>query len=255
MASHIELLGIPGSGKTTLAPTLITQLRLHGFKALNAKEAVVAAARADERDWTTRQVVRVLPPRWAFRSVERSYQPFLGIRDMLLHHPDWGSAVMEITRRRQDLEPQQDRVLSWTLQVGWHYAIWRRHPVGPLVFDEGFAQRVVALLGYRFGRGEGDSSLLEDYVRAIPAPDLVVRIDTDPDAVHRRGGVPDRFAFLDGVSQMQYLRDVSDCVMTASDLLTRRGVDVRVVRNDGNLHDARSEVAAVVSSWVAETDA
>lgn len=255
MDIHVELLGIPGAGKTSATPVVLDELRAGGIEAFDSTQAIVAAARLDERDRATRGVVRRLPSRWSRRFVERSHHPFLGISDVLLRYPDWGVTVIEILKTRESSEPERDRVLAWTLSVGWQYALAQRYPGGCLVLDEGFAHRAVTLLGFQFGRDETDHDLLRKYTAAIPPPSLVVHVAADPEAVHDRAGVPERFRFLDSEAQLRYLRDAEECVRETSSLLSTRGVDVCLVENDGTLDSMRAGAASAVGSWLSRRTA
>lgn len=248
----VEFIGIPGSGKTTLMRTVLTRLSGAGLAPLDLNAAVVAAARHSLRDSALGPVLRFVPDRLARRLISRSHERFLSLSDALAGKPDLGIAVIDSLRNRSASAPDSDQAVRWMFETLWKHELWRRgNGANWLVLDEGFSHRAITLFGYRYGEDEGDFAALGRYLDAIPLPSLVIKVDTEPIACFERAGVPPRFRRLDREAQRRYLDAAGRCAADVAKLLTDRGVDVRVIDNNGLVEDSRAQLIDELDAWIA----
>lgn len=240
----VEFLGISGAGKSTLFSAAIDRLRSQDRAVLTLEEASHLAFRQMTRDPLWRSLLRPMPASISHRiwrhAFNRSQDRYLAIRDMMLSNPEAVEVVMATARRRRDIEIRPDLVIGrWvTLAVDYSMAKRALPPGSVLVIDEGFVNRAVSLFGYRFS--DADRLDLARYVRSVPAPDLVLHVDTAPDVAERRMKKwTSRMADQDHATRQGFLDGSALCVAAVLEILEEIGVPVaRIPNADDPVGDA-----------------
>ncbi len=242
----VELLGIPGSGKTTLARELVRSVS--GAVAL--EDAVHAAVRDRGEDPLARTVAR-LPRSSSGRlwrsSYSRSTDRFSGLTSFLGANPQTMEAVLAGQRSRKDRDLGQDLVLGWLLNLMARYQLaTERSTAEWLVIDEGFCQRGVALFSHGFV--PADLEMLDIYVGSIPQPDVVVVVDTPLEICESRldqRGWSERVRHLPIGARREFLAGAAATTNATAQRLETSGVEI--ARIDG--------AASIQSSLVKLTSA
>jgi hypothetical protein len=181
----VELVGTPGSGKTTLARTVVDILREHGIHATTIVEAARPRAR---RTPVGGMIGRLAPGRigdallWRLFYLCGSMQAvaFAVERRALARY------VARSQRTRPISAAMKRHTLYWYAQLGGRYRFLTRGPrvCDALVLDDGFLHRVVALHASHLE--EPDPSEIAAYVDLLPVPDLVIRPVADRETCERR---------------------------------------------------------------------
>lgn len=180
----VEFAGIPGSGKTTLSRIAAEGLRSKGFGAFTVIEA--ARIRASEST-----------PGGLLRRFERSRLARLALWWMF-YAASSIRAILFIWRFRTesiDMARTQGRravrqglkahTAWWYVQLGGRRMyLDSSRSIDAVLYDDGFAHRSVALFS-----SPGESGLtpgLDEYLRTVPTPDVVVHVRADVDTCLRR---------------------------------------------------------------------
>lgn len=235
----IELVGIPGAGKTTLARRLVVDLAATGTSATTMTEA----GRRRAARTRTGAAARRLPPRLASLLLWQRHLAGgrAGAIALCWRHPRLVVRVLATQWSRPGVPARlRAHVLRW-----WFAHAGRRaflagtaRPGDVLVVDDGFVHRAATL---HAGPGQPPrDDAVSAYVAAVPRPDLLVVVTADPptcaDRVRARGVW--RHRPLDPVALAWHLvhaeQAVAAAVRTARDL----GWDVLEVDNDGQALDA-----------------
>jgi hypothetical protein len=186
----IELIGTPGSGKTTLSRSLVEMLREQGIEAATIVEAARPRAR---RTLPGRFVAWVAPGRignavlWWLFYLYGSGQAVA----FAFERPALARQVRRSQRGRPVSTHMKRHILYWWAQLAGRYRLLTRGVNGRsvLVIDDGFLHRSAALHASHLE--DPDPSAIAAYVDLLPPPDLVIRPMAGPDVcegrVHDRG--------------------------------------------------------------------
>lgn len=230
---HVEFLGVPGSGTTTLAAALA-----HVSPSTSSLEdAVLASVRAGADDQLTRIVARLSKNGTAAiwrKAFARSTDRFSALNRFLTVSPETLEAVLAAQRARIGRDQGQGRSLGWILNLMAGFQLAEEH-LGEheaLMIDEGFAQRSIALCG--FGFTEDDHPLLERYLHSMPQPDAVIIVDTPIEVCETRldsRGWSERVAQLDGEDRRLFLGQTAAVIRFVIEYL--ESTTTELVRVDG----------------------
>ncbi len=228
----VEFLGIPGSGKSTLARELTGSLG----DAISLEEAVRISIADHGEDAVTRTAARLsrsASSRLWRTAYGRSSDRLAALTRFLAAHPTTLETVLAAQRQRDDRDRGQEMVLGWVLNLMSRYEL-ATASVGNrwLVIDEGFCQRAVAIFSHGFS--PADEPLLDDYMSAIPLPDVAVVVETPLDIARERlekRGWSERVRDLDGEARLRVLESSVSVVGSVITHLER--TMTRVIRVDG----------------------
>lgn len=230
---HIEFLGVPGSGTTTLTAELARVTP----STVTLDEAVHASLRAHANDQLTRLVARfsaTASGRVWRKAYARSTDRFSALNRFLAVSPATLEAVLAAQRSRADRDQVQERSLGWILNLMAGFQLAGEHlgEADMLMIDEGFAQRSIALCG--FGFSDQDHPLLLRYLEAIPLPDSVVWVDTPLEVCESRldvRGWSERVAGTSADDRRRFLHQTAGVVKMVKEFLQSSSAEL--IRVDG----------------------
>lgn len=258
MVLTVELIGAPGSGKSTVMAEVVTCLETAGRAVLTAQDSPRTVA---ARTGPGRLVAGVLPVRWrdrglwaVFRAVSGGYSVTRSARlPALTAH-----VLRSQWRRPRGALAARRRPLYWYLRmVGTREMLVRNaSPSEAVVLDEGLLHRAVQLLASPVEDPSEDR--VAGYVDRVPVPDVVVHVaagvESCVDRVRGRG-VWERMADLDPAVVGDHVRHAHHATTAVRAALTRRGCVVVDVDNDGDLPGLPGRVRAaldpVLAGWAA----
>ena len=233
----VEFIGPPGAGKSTLLREVVASVEEAGQSVADLDAATLVAIRAYGVDRLTRAVATLVrsssSPAWQ-RAYARSTDRFAALTRFLATNPEAMEVVLAAQRRRRERDLQQERVLSWILNLMAATQLAHETP-GPfdwLFIDEGFCQRAIALFGVGFD-GE-DEMLLRSYVGAIPLPEILIVVEASPSVCEARldeGEWSQRVTRMNRAQRRAFLSTAAHLVELVTDEAERLGA--RVIRIDG----------------------
>ena len=250
----VELLGTPGSGKTTLATWIVEALREHGVRASNIVEAARPRAR---RTPPGRIVGRVARGRVAEALLWRLFYVTSSLEAVAFafERPALTGRVVQRQRTRPISAAMKRHTLYWWMQLAGRYRFLTHghRACDVLVLDDGFLHRSVALHASHLE--EPDPAAVWSYVDAIPAPDLVIRPVADREVCERRvhaRGIWRHSRSLNDEQIAGTLRSAERAVELAVQRARARGWKVLEIDNgDRDLELVRRDVRdAVVAAFV-----
>ncbi|HUP76699.1 MAG TPA: hypothetical protein VM282_26930 [Acidimicrobiales bacterium] len=250
----IELVGCPGSGKTTLVPTIIEVCRRQGIVARHVNDA----ARPFTRRTVPGRLLAVVP----IRGVESRlcWGLYVGYRGLYAarfaaRNP---RLVRHLWRTQRDrpsgADARERRVLHWYVRMMGSRAFLRRHVRDDeaIVFDEGFVHRVVQL--HASGVEVPHVPAIVEYAGVIPEPDLVVNVQAPPHICVERishRGIWTRMALRDGSDLTRFVDNAHRAVSVMVDEVRRKGWTIVDVDNgDDEPAIARRALASQLDNTV-----
>ena len=242
---HIDWLGLPGSGKSTLRRATLRWAD-EVTPTLSTNAVVTRYLRHFSSDPVWKKMGRVIPSslvsRFAQPAFVRSTDHFTGIRDFMQRYPDAIEVVLASSRRRADFEPRVDKILGWWLHLAAVYSAADELPDDPVVlFDEGFTNRAISLYGYRFG--EVDEPDLHRYMRAVPRPAAVVYMATPVETcIERMDDWSVRFEDFPVEERISFMQSAQRCLDRVLEHLHEMSVPVLVVENDGVMSETERDL-------------
>lgn len=258
MKMHIEFIGLPGSGKSTLHREAVRRLALRRQKALGLPEAVAASLRRDASDKLVGGLVgRALlatQGEMAMRLFARSQDKFLGLAGFLADNPGLGEIVMASQTMRDIAFEHKRLVLKWMLDLfaAFHFVRERLSGEELLLLDEGFCNRVNTLFAYGPNTAIAESEVAA-YIDQIPQPDLIFAIDTTTELCEARldrRGWTERLGAMSAAERRDVLERCEVCIDLALTRLRDRGVEVRRVGNNDSLSVALAGLEYALSGAV-----
>ncbi|HVR80312.1 MAG TPA: hypothetical protein VMS99_18215 [Acidimicrobiia bacterium] len=245
----VEFLGVPGSGKTTLAGEMARSVP----GTVDLEEAVRSSIEARGEDAVARTVARISrssSSRIWRAAYARSTDRFSGLTRFLGAYPDVMRTILEGQQARAGRDRGQDLVLGWLLNLMARYQLaveWAR--ADWLAVDEGFCQRGVALFSHGFD--PSDQPHLDSYLGSIPQPDAVVVVDTPPQIAEARldsRGWSERVRDLPIEERRAFLAGAGEVTRAIADRLETAGTPLIWVDGTTPVADSLRVVAATLPS-------
>jgi len=183
----VEFLGVPGSGKTTLAAALVAA-RADAHSLEDSVRIAIARTGSDRVTRLAARLTRRSSGRLFSAAYARSSDRLSALVRFATLHPEALQSVLAAQSARADRDRDPDVVLGWVINLMARYQLATEPGIsGWLVIDEGFAQRALAL--FAAGWSTDDEPELLAYLESVPRPDVLVLVDLPAEvAVGRLGG-------------------------------------------------------------------
>ena len=215
-ARVLELVGLPGAGKTTTAPLVIEELRGRGFAPLTVSEAIDAAVARSTRG----RLLRILGVRPPYRRRTRALLVEAPAALALpIVAPRLALALIDALRRLPVPAGHRAAIARRALRVvaAQRFVRPRLRAGEAVVIDEGPVHRVVNLYAWRPSTPAGS---IRGYLDAAPLPDAVleVRVPTAEAVARlraREAGLPERLRGADDARLRRFV-ERADAALAAS---------------------------------------
>lgn len=256
--SVIELIGVPGAGKTTVARILEDVLRDEG---LTPYDVVSAARIYARRTWVGRTFASLLAGSLLSKALWGVYLVYSWVYALIFafRYPRLVRQVVTSQRRRPDeADVAERKVLFWYARLigSYGFLLARARSGEVLILDEGFVHRVVQL---QTSEVETPSAAaIEQYLRLIPKPTAVIHV-TAPrelclDRIRARGVWP-RYQEDDSSRLQRFVESADRAVEGAVETMDRSGWSVSQVDNSGDVSSIRPTLVHLVRGSLFGSDA
>ena len=245
----IELIGVPGAGKTTVAGVLEEALRDSGTIPYD----VVKAARVfAERTALGRLMSRLLPGSRIPAALWGVYLLYSWVYAVVFstRNPRLLRYLMISQRRRPaEADVAARKVRYWYLRLvgSYEFLVAKGYPGEVLVLDEGFVHRVVQLHASEVERPEADA--ISRYLQLVPEPDAVIHVRAPLDVCVERirlRGVWERYQRRDRGRLSDFLESADRAVVLAAESIRRAGWSIDAIDNVGDPAEIRSKIEDLV---------
>lgn len=215
MSLRIEFIGLPGSGKTTLRNRLLSDPNINDNVVLESAEQVFVRVAKNRAERSVRIPLKLLAGRaalgFAARYASRSQLRFEAQARFLARYGESLSAFLSSLCFDSMTELNRQRVIGSYLELGalWECLAGEADEGRAILFEEGLVQKSMMFVDH-LGCDVREVAAIEQYLRAIPAADLVIYVKTSADtSLHRMlarpDGLTDRLRELDEPSIGEFL--------------------------------------------------
>lgn len=188
---HIEFMGPPGAGKTTIRRQLVERLKkVNRFRYMTSEEAFLLVAR-HKIDRFYRIILNILPRSIAINFVSkvrnRSIFQFEAQNSFLAQHGETLSSFISSDDYHALLPEDRQIVIGGFLEIAAFYqAVSKQINPGTYVFnEEGFVQKAMMFVSQNGREGSNNENLFR-YLSHIPHPDWLIYVKADQNACLER---------------------------------------------------------------------
>jgi len=239
----IEFIGVPGSGKTTLARNFVEAendyiLSDDAFyiSTVNNTDIPLTCILDILPKSVRLNITRVYSHTWKDSPI--SYTTFL------YKNREFSKLVFNKLYELDDSGYNVNNQTKWLYNLASKYYICSKLDKN-VVFDEGFCSFANSLF-VGVGRKPKDSEI-KSYLSTIPTPDVVLNIQCDLDICferinNRKSGLPNRMKDLTKREVMDFMKLHQECFKYVENHLVDNGIDVYNIDNTGNVEESIHEI-------------
>lgn len=233
---HVEFLGVPGSGKTTLQRHSIAALNREGHRAWDEEVAMYEGMRHHfgGRAGTLLGYMPYYPVKKTLLRIlcQTSGIKQQSFREFLVDYPVFAANILQ-TINEQESASRRAQLLGWISDLITKFEIARQElSVDEMVlFDEGFCNRAMSLHGIT--NDESELQMLNQYLKHMPKQDHVILVETDLEMcltrLKEREEVPYWFRGQDHGVRLRTIKKLDEQIEIICNAVVNRGVPVHQV--------------------------
>jgi hypothetical protein len=246
----VEMLGLPGSGKTSLADSVTSSSGATGCGSIvDIREARYLAAREVLRFHWTDATIGLLSGKLR-RSIslsryKHSERPFEAYRAFVANNTVVAQIALKTVIDGKASRAEKGQIFNWLFQLFADHLLIEENlnSAAMVLVDEGFCHRVVTLFGY--GEAPIDEGAIRRYINSIPLPTVVFRIETKLEICEERmaqRGYPERLRNLETTGKRRVLERCLKCIEITLNELKHLNIPVRSLNNNGDLSLAKKTI-------------
>jgi thymidylate kinase len=229
----VEFIGAPGSGKSTMVPTVQEYLNRRGYQAYSILEAARPFAKKTRIGKFIGKVFSGKLRSLALWQLFYFFSYFNRTR-FSIKNEKFIQSVIQKQSARPISKTDRNHVLHWFIHLTGYYEFFNQQIElnEVIIYDEGFVHRVVQMFASE--KEEPDYQLVSEYLDSIPKPDLVIFTDAPVEVCIERvfsRGVWERFMDKSPEDTKKFIRRAHKIVNFAVDYIHKLGWKIVVVDN------------------------
>lgn len=259
---HIEFIGIPGSGKSTIRDALIKRLQKTDRNRFLKIEDALFLVSKEKTDTIYRGLINLLPPNLGFKVVEKLFNRTLmqfeaQNRFLAKYGKSLGAFFSSEDYDQMDLK-DRDNVLTALIETGSLYEVVHTeiNDETSVFFEEGFIQKSFMFISHLRERKEY-SEALHNYLKYIPFPNVVIYVKSDFATCYSRmkqrpKGLTQRLKNSNEEVVLDFLKRADAHLIEVIDWLTQHSKTriLEVPNNSENLDDVLNGLEAKIKAEI-----
>lgn len=237
MVRHIELIGLPGSGKTTVRDRLSTTSDTNLLSAPTAYKIALCKLICSGKFCCLCQYV----PKSVMDKIQLIYNRLV-TESGAERYSEFYSVANNIIMRHTQNEDRRRTATKWLQKLLREYDTISRAFLPPktVIFDEGFLQRSLSFFCPPHPSTSPNTNHIQSYVDTMPHPDLVITLkvstQTSYERMHSRSsGVPSSYSDLSRDQLNQSIERMDSYIEQVSTVVQSANIPLISVENEGSL--------------------
>jgi hypothetical protein len=254
---HVEFMGLPGSGKSSLHQETLRAAARRNLPLLSLPEALAACLSRNPTDTMLRGLTGWMMSRLgrgvAVRAFARSTDRLNSLAGFLAENLGLAEIVFGSQSTRDISRDDRQLVIRWMLALfaGFQFVQERLTDKEVLIIDEGFCNRVTTLFAYSSYFPDLTKEIF-DYLDRIPRPDLVFVLEDGVEVCELRldrRGWTERLAPFTPHERRKVLTRSEGCIAIAASRLQQIGVNVVRLPNDRSVVTVVKTIQSILDSF------
>lgn len=253
MVGRIEFLGIPGSGKTTLARAIRSKLKnkenVEHFSTCYKKSLMIELQRQNNFKVMISFILNKL--------LRQPYTTSTIYNEVLMHFMVENNvafqSIYDLIIRSAD-KKRQERILKLLFENIYQWELIKRNSSTTryVLMDESFAQRILTIEP-NISMDEKNKSLIDEFLMGVGYPDIVISLQCDiNDSIDRMNkrtrGVPKGFRRFNKFELANELNKLQEYTTDLCRLLESHGTKVIYLENSDLLYSTEKAITALNES-------
>lgn len=251
--SHIEFIGLPGSGKSTIYNEIENKLNNNSKNILSCKNALTKAMEKQRNDKLYKIIFKLLPRSIYKNSIDSFFLntkcSFIYTNEFLSEYGDsllsiFNSEILKLMDKNE-----KTNLLSHFFLLNSKYSMIKKYfHDKEIIYDEGFIQRSKGFFLSTINNIEkNDIELAKKYFKSIPLPNKLFYIECSIDICidrieNRDKGLPYRIKNYDNYKIIKYFENIKIYFNTIIKFLEQNGVKVISINNNTNIEKSIKEI-------------
>lgn len=247
----IEMVGPPGTGKSTVSKLLLEALQSRGYHAEDVRELSERMVKEGATPLASHPLFRALPAflRTQLLRRQRDWVLYTRVAQFARRYRSFVQ-LMESQIRNGDAEIDRWAFNLLKVYGGRHLRTSQASESDFLLADEGFLQRALSSLSLKALEQPLRLSIVEDFLDVMPAVDGYVIVSSPAVELSRRmqlreKGVAHRLEKLSSEQRQQVAHNFTEVMEAAVQLLNERGSLVFVVENANGENELAKQVSVI----------
>ncbi len=236
---RIELLGLPGSGKSSLYRGIVHQSNFSSRRILSLNQALYEGlTKSNKKKLDIKNLTYRLSGSKHIKNNHFYLKYKLNYLSVFIaKNTDLAELILHFINKEYYSGHEKEMVLSWFYGLFSDYHVISNFlpDEKDFIIDEGFIQRTITLFSY--GDSWVDLNGVEKYLELIPKPETVIYVEAEPEHCYERllsRGFPKRLARKNKEEIDEFFEKCLICINEVKCYYEKNNLNLVVVRNNNN---------------------
>lgn len=249
MKYHIEFLGQPGSGKTTLYNKLIKSNKNRIYSLSKAVDiSTKRSIKNSKIDSTVKKTLKYLIYQVSKNFVYPIYKTneyiLESYNEFLINEPDFTKKILKYMRIFNFTTEEKKSVFGWIMFLTKNYYFVKSNLSKDenLIIDEGFIHKGISFYQRKNNNEINGDEFIQEYLKTVFIPDILIYIDTDKEIclkrMSERNKYPKPFVNISKKERIELLKNNDVYINKVINYLTLYNTKMLKINNNNSLNES-----------------